>query len=86
MRELVRILGLTPQEIVTLAHSAFAMTSGMTNAANSAAAAVALGVFCADQVTGDGMGLCMAGESSLYLRAGCMPLHGCPECVAARTR
>jgi len=59
---------------------------GITRAANSAAAAVALGVFCTDQVTGDGMGLCVAGESSLYLRAGCMPLYGCLECVAARTR
>jgi len=57
-QELVRILGLTPQEIVTMARSAFGAASAMV----SAEAAAALGVFCANQVTGNGMGLYVTGE------------------------
>jgi len=71
----VRILGFTPQEIATLALSRFAMTSAVNSVANSAATTVALGVFCADQVTGDSRGLCTAGESYLHLRAACIPKH-----------
>ena len=60
--ELARILGLTPQKIVTLARSAFGAIGGTASALVSAETAAALGVFCAGQVTCKGMGLCVAGE------------------------
>ena len=75
VKELVRILGLTPQEIVTLARSAFGVIGGTVSTTVSAETAAALGVFCADQVTGDSRGLCTAGESYLHLRAACIPKH-----------
>jgi len=63
-----------------------ARMKSVTSATNSAAAEMVLGVFCPDHVTGDGMGLCVTGESYLHLRAACMPKHVCPVCAAARTR
>ena len=62
VKELVRILGLTPQEIVTLARSAFGAIGGTASTTVSAETAAALGVFCGDQVTSYGVGLCAAGE------------------------
>jgi len=35
---------------------------GVTSATNSAAAAVELGIFCSDGITGDGLGLCLIGN------------------------
>ena len=57
-RELMAMTGLTAQELVHLARSAF----GTASAPVSAARAAAMGIFCPDGTTGDGMGLKLIGN------------------------
>ena len=58
LRELMAITGLSAQELVRIARSAF----GAASAASSASRAAAMGIFCNDGVTGDGMGFCLMGK------------------------
>ena len=60
-RELMAITGLTAQELVNLARSAFGAARGAVSAANSAATAVRPHVFCSDGITGDGFGVDLVG-------------------------
>jgi len=62
-RELMAITGLTAQELVTLARSAF----GAASAAVSDARAAAMGIFCRDDITGDGLGLLLIGNSPPFV-------------------
>ena len=66
-RELMAITGLSAQELVILARSAFAVVGGTASAAASAERAAAMGIFCNDGVTGDGMGLNLIGKFSLLV-------------------
>jgi len=61
--ELMAITGLTAQQFVTLARSAF----GAVSATVSTARAVAMGIFCADGSTGDGFGLCLIGNPPSFV-------------------
>jgi len=61
-RELMAITGLSAQELVHLARSAFGAGGGTASATASAARAAAMGVFCNDGVTGDGLGLDLIGN------------------------
>jgi len=56
-RELMALTGLSAQELVHLARSAF----GTASAAASSVRAAALGIFCNDGITGDGLGLLLIG-------------------------
>jgi len=58
--ELMAITGLTAEELVNLARSAF----GAASATVSAARAAALHVFCSDGITGDGRGVDLVGMYS----------------------
>jgi len=60
-RELMAITGLSAQELVRLARSAFGTVGGTASAAVSSGRAAALGIFCSDRTTGDGLGLCLIG-------------------------
>ena len=60
-RELMAITGLSAQELVRLARSAFGTVGGTASAAVSSVRAAALGIFCRDGITGDGLGLCLIG-------------------------
>ena len=62
IRELMAITGLSAQELVRIARSAFGALGGTASAAASASRAAAMGIFCNDGVTGDGMGFCLAGK------------------------
>ena len=53
-RQVMAITGLTSQDLVDLARSAFAAVGGTASATVSAARAAALGVLCLDGTTGDG--------------------------------
>jgi len=55
------ITGLTTQELVHLALSAFGAAGGAVSATVSAVRAAALGIFCRDGITGDWFGLCLIG-------------------------
>ena len=61
-RELMAITGLTAQELVHLARSAFATASATVSAARAAA----MGIFCNDGKVGDGMGLALIGNCHLF--------------------
>ena len=70
-RELMAITGLTAQELVHLARSAFAAASATVSAERAAA----MGIFCRDGQTGDGMGLALIGNCPPFVEqceAGCM--------------
>jgi len=75
-RELMAITGLTAQELVHLARSAFATASATVSAARAAA----MGIFCNDGTTGDGMGLKLIGNCPPFVQPGisdgvrCRPL------------
>jgi len=56
-RELMAITGLSAQELVHLARSAF----GAASACLSAARAAQLGIFLSDRITGDALRLCLIG-------------------------
>jgi len=56
------ITGLTAQELVHLARSAFGAAFGAASATVSAARAAAMGIFCRDGQTGDGMALRLIGN------------------------
>jgi len=77
-RELMAITGLTAQELVHLACSAFGSASATVNDARTAA----MGIFCNDDTTGDGMGLKLIGNCPPFVQPGiadgmqCRPL-GC---------
>ena len=60
-RELMAITGLTAQELVNLARSAFGAAGGAASAANRVAIAVRLHVFCSDGIMGDGLGIDLVG-------------------------
>jgi len=60
-RELMAITGLSAQELVRLARSAFGTVGGTASAAVSSGRAAALGIFFSDRTTGDGLGLCLIG-------------------------
>ena len=62
IRELMAITGLSAQELVRIARSAFGAIGGTASAAASAARAATMGIFCSDGVTGDGMGFCLMGN------------------------
>ena len=66
-RELMAITGLSAQELVNIARSAFSSVAGRASAAASAARAAAMGIFCNDVVTGDGMGLLLIGNCPLFV-------------------
>jgi len=61
------ITGLSAQELVRLARSAFGAAGGAASSCASAARAAAMGVFCNDGVTGDGMGFCLIGNCPLFV-------------------
>jgi len=62
-RDLMATTGLTAQELDHLARSAF----GTPSATVSAARAAAMGIFCHDDTTGDGMGLSLIGNCPLFV-------------------
>ena len=66
-RELMAITGLTAQEFVDLAHSAFGVASAIVGATGKAARAAAMGIFGADGSTGDGFGLCLIGNPPSFV-------------------
>jgi len=70
-RELMAITGLSAKELVHLARSAFGAVGGRAggraSATVSAARAAAMGIFCPDGVTGDGMGLLLIGKCPLLV-------------------
>ena len=66
-RELMAITGLSAQELVRLARSAFGTAGGAVSATVSAERAAVLGIFCHDRTTGDGMGLCLIGNCPLLV-------------------
>jgi len=65
------ITGLSAQVLVRLARSAFGAAGGRAggraSATISAARAAAMGIFCSDGVTGDGMGLLLIGKFPLLV-------------------
>jgi len=70
-RELMAITGLSARELVRLVRSAFGADGGAAGGAASATInaerAAAMGIFCSDGVTGDGMGLRMIGKFHLLV-------------------
>jgi len=62
-RELMVITGLTAQQLVTLARSAFGAASATVRSARAAV----MGIFCADGSTGDGVGLCLIGNPPSFV-------------------
>ena len=75
--EIARILGLTPQEIVKLARSAFGASCALVIDETAAA----MGVFGAEKVTDDSCGLKMACEYNFTLH----PERLCAMCLATVT-
>jgi len=61
------ITGLSARELVHLARSAFGAVGGAASATINAERAAAMGIFCSDGVTGDGMGLRMIGKFHLLV-------------------
>jgi len=66
-RELMAIAGLTDQQSVALARSAFGAAGGAASAIVSTARAAAMGIFCADGSTGDGLGVCLIGNPPSFV-------------------
>jgi len=60
-RELMAITGLTAQEIVHLARSAFGTVGGRIGAASSAATVLRMRVFLNNGITPDGLGIDLVG-------------------------
>jgi len=81
LRQLMAILDATAQEIVTLARSAF----GTASASVSATRAAALGVFCRDGKTGDGLGVNLVGMCPQTLFVSSLYGGGCVQRVVSRS-